>query len=126
MKLRHAVAALFVLQLVIGVSVAEAQGRRSRNLITSEEIAKASAADAYDLIRELRPTWFSSRGVVSGDAYAGGIVIYLDGIKQNSVDDIKAIAVERIKEARFYNASDATTRFGTGHPSGAIEITTKR
>ncbi len=126
MKLRHAVAALFVLQLVIGVSVAEAQGRRSRNLITAEEIAKASAADAYDLIRELRPAWFSSRGVVSGDAYAGGIVIYLDGIKQNSVDDLKAIAVERIKEARFYSASDATTRFGTGHPSGAIEITSKR
>lgn len=126
MKLRHAVAALFVLQLAVGVSAAEAQGRRSRNLITAEEIAKASAADAYDLIRELRPAWFSSRGVVSGDAYAGGIVIYLDGIKQNSVDDLKAIAVERIKEARFYNASDATTRFGTGHPSGAIEITTKR
>lgn len=126
MKLRHAFGAMLALQMLVGVSIAEAQGRRSRNLITSEEIAKASAADAYDLIRELRPAWLSSRGVVSGDAYAGGIVIYLDGIKQNSVEDIKAIAVERIKEARFYSASDATTKFGTGHPSGAIEITTKR
>lgn len=126
MKLRHAVAALFVLQLAVGVSAAEAQGRRSRNVITAEEVAKASAADAYDLLRGLRPAWFSSRGVVSGDVSAGGIVVYVDGIKQSGFEDLKSLAVERIKEARFYNASDATTRFGTGHPSGAIEITTKR
>jgi len=125
MKLRRA-AALFVLCVVAGASAAEAQGRRSRNVITEDEIAKSSAADAYDLIRQLRPAWFSSRGVVSGDVYAGGIVLYLDGIKQNSLEELRSVAIERIKEARFYSASDATTKFGTGHPSGAIEITTKR
>ncbi|MBI2402053.1 MAG: TonB-dependent receptor plug domain-containing protein [Gemmatimonadetes bacterium] len=126
MKARYAVAVLFVLALVVGVSAAEAQGRRNRNVITAEEIAKSSAGDAYDLIRGLRPAWFVTRGVVSADPDAGGIVIYVDGIRQGYLSDLRSIPVERIQECRFLDARDATTRYGTGHPSGVIEITTRR
>lgn len=126
MKLRHAVATLFVLQLVVGASAAEAQGRRNRNVITAEEIAKSTAADAYDLIRGLRPAWFVTRGAVSSDPEAGGIVVYVDGIKQGYLPDLRNVPIERVQECWFLNSRDATTRYGTGHPSGAIEITTKR
>ncbi len=126
MKLRHALAAPFVLQLLVGVSAAEAQGRRNRNVITAEEIAKSTASDAYDLIRGLRPAWFVTRGAVSTDPDAGGIVIYVDGIKQGYLPDLRSISVERIQECWFLDSRDATTRYGTGHPSGVIEITTKR
>lgn len=135
MKLRHAVAAWFVLQLVVGVSAAEAQGRRNRNLITQEEIEKSSATDAYQLIKTLRPGWFTRRGVSSGqvrtDAVGGlddgtVMVAYLDGVRMSDVNDLSSLTVERIKEVRYLNASDATTKYGTGHTSGAIEITSKR
>jgi hypothetical protein len=36
------------------------------------------------------------------------------------------VSTDRVKEVRFLNARDATTRYGTGHPIGAIEITTRR
>jgi outer membrane cobalamin receptor len=132
MNVRHAVTALFLLQLAIGVSAAEAQGRRGRNVITQEEIEKSSATDAYDLIQKLRPAWFTRRGVASGQATTdavGGmddgvrVVAYVDGVRW---PDLTTVTVERIKEVRYLNASDATTKYGTGHTSGAIEVITTR
>jgi outer membrane cobalamin receptor len=101
-------------------------------LITQEEIDKSTAADAYDLIQKLRPAWFTRRGVGSGQATTdavGGmddgvrVVAYVDGIRWA---DLSTLTVERIKEVRYLNASDATTKYGTGHTAGAIEVTTKR
>lgn len=129
MKLRHAIGALVVLHLLVGASAAQAQKGRKSNVITEEEIAKASAGDAYDLIRILRPGWFRTRGAVStreGDVNEGGVAYYVDGMRVASVEDVRLINLDRIKEIRFLNAVDATNRYGTGHPSGAVEITTKR
>ena len=128
MKARHAVAALFLFHLAVGVSAAEAQGRRNRNLITEEEITKNPASDAYELVKSLRPAWLTNaRGISSGGLNEGaGIVVYVDGIRTGGVDELSNVSTDRIKEVRFLNARDATTRYGTGHPIGAIEITTRR
>jgi hypothetical protein len=125
MNVRHAVAALFLLQLAVGVSAAEAQ-RRNRNVITQEEIEEATAGDAYELVRKLRPAWFSSRGIASGSEFAGAMGWFIDGMRIQSEDQLRSLIVERIKEVRYYNMSDATNRFGTGLTAGAIEFTTKR
>lgn len=123
-KIRHAVAALFVLQLAGGVSAAEAQGRRNR--ITEAEIEKANAADAYELVRKLRPSWFTSRGIASGNEFAGAMGWFIDGMRIASEDQLRSLIVERIKEVRYYNMGDATNRFGGGLTAGAIEFITKR
>ena len=127
MKFRRALAAVFLLQVVVGASAAEAQVRRRSNLITEEEIEKASASNAYDLIRQLRPAWFRSRGVTSTrDVFAGGLGFFVDGIPLSSLDQLESLPTERIKEARYLSATDATTKYGTGYTSGVVEITTKR
>ncbi len=126
MKARYVLGALFLLQLVAWSS-APAQGRRRSDVITQEEIEKSNANNAYDLLRQLRPAWFRSRGVMSTrDVEAGGLVFYVDGVRLSSVEDLEAISVDRVKEARYLKAIDATTKYGTDHPSGAVEITTKR
>ncbi len=126
MKARYVLGALFLLQLVAWSS-APAQGRRRSDVITQEEIERSNANNAYDLLRQLRPAWFRSRGVVSTrDVETGGLVFYVDGVRLSSVEDLEAISVDRVKEARYLKAIDATTKYGTDHPSGAVEITTKR
>lgn len=126
MKARYLLGALFLLQLVAWSS-APAQGRHRSDVITQEEIEKANANNAYDLLRQLRPAWFRGRGVVSTrDVTAGGLAFYVDGIRLSSVEDLESLAPDRIKEARYLKAIDATTKYGTDHPSGAVEITTRR
>lgn len=121
MKLSDAFSAVPVLQAAVGVATLDAQQRRRRsNVITAEELTRGSGRDTYDVIRALRPSWFVGRGT----NYV--IAVYVDGVRVNSVDDVRSIAVEQIKEVRFLSANDATTRYGTGNAAGAIEITTKR
>ena len=127
MKPRYVIATLFLLQVAAGASAAQAQGRRRSNVITEEEIQKASATNAYDLIRTLRPTWLRARGVTSTrEDNSGGLAFILDGIPVSSRDQLESLPPERIKEARYLSASDATTKYGTGYTSGVVEITTKR
>jgi hypothetical protein len=124
-------------QLLIGMAllafttVAEAQKqkapRRDRNKISTEEIAeKQSAQNAYDLIKALRPQWLSSRGPTSIMQAEVGIVVYRGASKLGSVDELRSIPADQVAEMRWYSAGDATMRFGTDHPSGAIEVEMKR
>ena len=101
--------------------------RRQGNVITAEEIASSSATNAYDAVRQLRSHWLTTRGV-SGtrDAGAGGIVVYVDGARRGGLDALEQIGIEQVGEIRFLDASNATTRYGTGHTNGAIEVRTKR
>jgi hypothetical protein len=109
--------------------------RRQRNLITAEEIAtRPGESNAYDLVRSLRPTWFNTRGVasgmLSGDGNGGvtdnaGIAVFVDGVKMGGLDQLRPIEADRIQEMRLLSASDATMKYGTGYPAGAIEVSTK-
>jgi hypothetical protein len=51
------------------------------------------------------------------------LVVYMDDVRQ--FGDLVVIP-SRVKEIRFLNSRDATTRYGTGHSSGVILVTTKR
>ena len=117
--------------LLAVTSVAEAQKqkapRRDRNKITAEEILdKPSAQNALDVIRALRPQWLSSRGPTTILQQEVGIVVYRDNSKLGTIDELRSVPADQIGELRFYSPGDATMRFGTDHPSGAIEVEMKR
>ena len=97
-----------------------------RDLLQLEEIGRTSAVNAYDAVRQLRPEWLRRRGRSSiQNANAEVLVIYLDGTRLGTVQVLRSIAVGSIFEIRHLDASDATTRFGTGHAGGALLIRTK-
>ena len=96
----------------------------SRNLIIRPEIAASSAFNAYELINDLRPHWLRGRGARSLRASEAVYpVVYVNRIRRGDIRSLRNISVMDIKEIRFLNAGDATIAYGTGHPSGAIEIT---
>jgi hypothetical protein len=102
--------------------------RGSANVITEAEIAAANVNNAYEAIQRLRPTMLRGRGSASSSDQSGtqGLVIYVDGSPLGGVQALGNISALNVREIRYLNASDATTRFGTGHPVGAILVTTRR
>ncbi|MEZ4456977.1 MAG: hypothetical protein R2882_10580 [Gemmatimonadales bacterium] len=54
------------------------------------------------------------------------IAIYLDDVKQPSMDELRNIRVAEIVEMRFLSGTQATSRYGDGHASGAILIKSNR
>lgn len=101
--------------------------RGSANVIVEAELAASGAQNALEAIKLLRPTMLIARGGITSEQPGGiEIVIYVDGTRAGNRDALTAIPVSRVREVRFLNAADATTRFGTGHNLGAILVTTKR
>ncbi len=129
---------LVVLLAALGVAACAAASQggqtaaRSSNIITAEEIASISAANAYEVVQRLRSKWLITRGTpgardpILEGGLSGGIVVYLDGVRRGGVEALRDIPVEQIRELRWIDAKDATTRYGTGHTSGVIEIYSKR
>lgn len=113
-----------------GTSAASAPrpARGSANVITEAEVLAANVNNAYEAIQRLRPTMLRGRGSASSSDQSGsqGLVVYVDGSPLGGVQALGNISALNVREIRYLSASDATTRFGTGHPVGAILVTTKR
>jgi hypothetical protein len=97
----------------------------SRDLIILSEIEAVEVTNAFDLIQRLRPEMLRPR---SGGGFTStpSPVVYLDGVRHGEVNSLTSIPKDIIREVRYINAADATTRFGTGNTGGAILIATRR
>ena len=116
---------VFVLGAVVGLAACATGGegssdgpRRDANLITNEELAEYTTLTAHDVIRRLRPRWLRARG-------GGAPQLIMDGARLGSLEGLSSISVADVETLRFLSASDATMRFGTNFPNGAIEVVSR-
>jgi hypothetical protein len=114
--------------------------RLSRAPITIAEIQKSGLnGNVYDLIYSLRRNWLNLRGVdaltegyetlrIDGqDVTLAGkprLAVYLDNAHLDSVDELRTLPVAGITGVRYYDAAEATVRWGTGNSHGAIQVLT--
>ena len=95
--------------------------RSSSARLTAEELHTVAEIDLYSAIGRLRPTWLrpGTRGTLPQ--------VVLDGAPQaGGVDVLRSMRAADATEVQYMNASDATTRFGTGYVAGAILVSTRR
>ena len=95
--------------------------RSDPNLITAEELANYPSLTCFEVIQRLRPRWLQRRGSEQDP------VVYQDGNRIGFAEAVlSGMTVTAVESMKYMNASDATTRYGTGHGAGAIEIATRR
>ena len=128
---RNVPAVFVVLGLVLigACSQAQPEGRptRDRNVLTAAELERVAVETAYDAIQRLRPDFLRPRGRLSLENPAASLpVVYLDDIRLGGPDALRTIRVADVHEIRYLSASDATTRYGTGHPGGVIAVITRK
>jgi hypothetical protein len=97
----------------------------SRNVITAEELASAHVSTVYEAIERLRPHFLQTHGAVSMQDMTADILVYMDNVRLGGVDVLRRVEPGQVQEVRYVNAKDATTRYGTGHGGGVIEVTSK-
>ena len=128
--LRLAAVALVALSGACATS-GTAAARPNQNVISTEEITQSAAPNAYDLIQRLRPNYLRTRGAVHGTPEGKNklepvdVVVYLNENRLGMSDQLRQISTLDIREIRYFNASEATTRWGTGHSAGAIQVVTR-
>jgi hypothetical protein len=94
-----------------------------RDVITLEQIQSVSASTAMDVIQRLRPEFVRGRGRSSvQDPTSQFPVVYVDGVRTGGLEALRSISAIDVREIRYVNSTDATTRYGTGHTGGVIEV----
>jgi hypothetical protein len=91
---------------------------RDPNLISTEELLTQRAVDCYRAIEQLRPQWRRRRAGESPQ-------VYVNGSRRGALSELRTFQTDDIREIRFINGPDATTRWGTGHRAGVIELITR-
>lgn len=100
---------------------------KQRNLITADEIANSHERNAYELIQALRPSMLTNRGPTSlSNRSDGGIAVFLDDQRFGDLASLAQIPASDVREIRFLSAGEAQARWGTGYPSGVIQVVSKR
>ena len=120
-----------------GTSTSASSATRSRDLITTEEIGKSGAQNAYDLITSLRPNWLNTRGEHSfretartqgrSEVVTPGlpmVVVYLDNARLGGVETLRQVLVPALTSIQYFDAKAATFKWGAGHSHGAILVST--
>lgn len=124
-----------------GSSTTAAEPQRARgsaNLITETEIAQGAYQTALEIVQSLRPAMMRARTSATSApsatspalsetaAVSGSVVVYMDESRLGDLPTLSSIPAQRVKEIRYVNARDATTRWGTGHANGVIQVITKK
>ena len=125
--MRIVLSSILLLTLVLtGCASGSSPGgqRRNPNVITTADLREmdAEGLTAFQTIQRMRPQWLRSRGVGSFGGGSSLPKVLVEEAPFGEVDDLRSMDVSEIDELRFLGAADATTRFGTGYPAGAILV----
>jgi hypothetical protein len=110
------------------------------NLITSDEIVRANVQNGFEAVQKLRPAMLRPRQMASANGQggamkdaptgssvsAGEVMVYMDNTRLGDLEQLRGITASSIASIRYFSASEAQTKWGSGHAGGVIEVTTKR
>lgn len=99
--------------------------RRDAFVISEQELGTSTARNALEAVQKLRPQWLRGRGAAAFGRAPDVVMIYLNDVRLGGPTALAQLMTDGVKEIRFYNAADATSRWGTDHTAGAIVVTMK-
>lgn len=98
--------------------------RRDSSTITREQLQARSFSNAYDAVQTLNSNWLVNRGPDSINA-PSQIWVYVDDNKLGGIETLRTIAVADITYIRRLDGVSASSRWGLGHGSGVILVSTR-
>ena len=94
-----------------------------RDVITREQVEALNVTDAYEIVQRMRSDMLRGRGGQPGGRDLP--VVYIDGVRRGLPDVLRQVRSNEVQEIRFISGTDATTRWGTDHVGGVIEVKTR-
>lgn len=96
---------------------------QSLDVITREQLTDRRFDNAYDAVQAMRSNWLETRGT---DSFLtpSEVLVYQDNVKLGGTDQLRAITTMTIVSIRYFNGTEATSRWGVGHSAGVIQVST--
>lgn len=98
------------------------------DLITAEELEAAGSNTLYEAVAKLRPHFLKPRTFTAyGRPATSQLMLYVDGEKMESIDDLRRLPLLEVREVRFYEPQIANQRFARyNNAAGAIAVSLKQ
>ena len=96
--------------------------RRRGDVITRAEIARGQYANAYEVVRALRPQWLVPRGADTFVNAPAEVQVRVDESWLGGVATLSSVAVAGIEAIRYVDPVTAAGRWGGDFRNGAIVI----
>jgi len=130
MRLRHVFLTASVLAASSGCwrHPEAAPSTGGHDLISRNELDRTRELTLYDAIAKIRPAFLRNRSATARGRSAGQqLMVYVDGEKLDSMDDLRHLTPAEVEEVRFYEPQQANVRFGRyNNYGGAIAITLRQ
>ena len=99
--------------------------RVDQHLITRDAILSTQYTNLYDVIQSLRSNWLR---IKAADSFGKSSVlqVYLDTQRLSGVDELRQMSPTNIESVRYYDAVEASARWGLDHGAGAIYVVTAK
>jgi hypothetical protein len=100
---------------------------RSADVITAGELSQGHGLqNAWDAVVRLRPRFLRNGGTTS---FSGGLdnraIVRVDQVTTGPPEKLREVDIQYVQEIRYYNAADATARFGGTYGRAVIHVITK-
>lgn len=123
MRRRTAVALLAAVTMAAGgcgpSAGVEQMATGGSRVISEAEIERSSAANVLELVQQLRPSWIQARAVATERGYP---TVYVGPQALGPVERLREIGTDNVREVRYMNGPEASSRFGGGVPYGVIQV----
>lgn len=96
--------------------------RGDAHVISRAEIDRGQWRNAYDLVRDLRPSWLRRRGADSFEN-PGSVQVYTDGTRLGEIGLLRTLPTAGIARLEWVDPVSAAGRWGLDHGHGVISIT---
>ena len=109
-----------------GEEAAAPRARGTPTLITRAQLEERGGDSAYQAVQRLNRRWLQPNrrgGAFSGQPQFARVVV--DGTVRGGLIELELLSANDVEFIRYLSAPDATTKYGTGYPGGAVEVTTR-
>ena len=96
---------------------------RRPDILMEDQIRGQSFASVYDAVVALRPNWLRTRGPDSFRSPTE-VQVYIDNMRVGGVSNLRQISTLSTYYIQWFNGLEASARWGLGHGSGAIYVST--
>ncbi len=97
----------------------------NRDIVTPPELVATRATNLYDALKQIRPEYFTARGVSSIRLATPDLpTVYLDRNQLGDLESMRTIDIAVVQEVRRLTPTEANIRLGRDFPGGVLLITT--
>lgn len=113
-----------VVAAVAGCAPSLQHAHVDRETLTRADLEVNHFHSPYEAVQALRNNWLQPPAATIAGGYGSAVSVYLDNVRLGGPSELQTIPINAVQYIRFFDAVEATQRWGVNHSQGVIYVST--